>query len=91
MYKVYLVSYDLNQPGQDYPRIIDAIGTFDHCQVLKSQWFVASDKTYKEIFDYLIQFVDSTDQLLVTELPQNSEGRISPEAISWLNAHDVPN
>lgn len=82
---VYLVSYDLNKPEQDYQRLIDAIcGYTSSCRVLKSQWLILTNETAKQISDHLTAFIDSNDELFVCELNQNCEGRLNLEVIKWL-------
>lgn len=65
----YLITYDLNKPGQDYQKLFDAIkklGIWWHC--LDSNWIVKSNQTSVQICDYLKSFIDSNDKLLVVRL-----------------------
>ena len=67
--KTYLVGYDLNKPGKDYKTLIEAIetyGTWWHH--LDSTWIIKTDSTAAKIRDYLKQYVDSSDELLVVRL-----------------------
>ena len=64
----YLVSYDLNKEGKDYADLIAAIKRLNCGKVLFSEWLVATDSTAEQVFDYLRQFTDSNDGLLVVEL-----------------------
>lgn len=69
MMKVYLIGYDLRKTGQDYETLttkIQGLGSWWHC--LDSTWLVKSNKTAIEIRDYLRQFVDSNDVLLVAQI-----------------------
>ena len=85
---IYLVSYDLNQPGQDYPNVIKAIKTYEHhCQILKSQWLVCSHKMAEDIYNHLRKHIDDTDRLLVCEFTMNAEGWLSSRATDWLKEH----
>ena len=81
---VYLVSYDLNEPGQDYPAITKAIESYcknnEHfCKVLKSQWFIYSGKTAEQIFNHLSRFIDENDELFVCELNANCFGKFNEQ------------
>ena len=93
---VYLVSYDLNKPEQDYPALIRAIETYNannehFCKVLKSQWFLYSNKTAKQIFNHLSRFIDEDDELFVCELNGNCFGKFNaPRPAKWVdNLHRV--
>lgn len=62
----YLITYDLNRPGQNYDKLYEAIkklGTWWHC--LDSTWLVISSKSAKEIRVYLKSYFDFNDSLLV--------------------------
>lgn len=65
----YVIGYDLNQPGQDYEELYEQIksyGTWLHH--LDSTWFVKTNHTSAQIRNYLQQFIDDNDKLLVAEL-----------------------
>ncbi|MBQ6976344.1 MAG: hypothetical protein IJQ16_07310 [Selenomonadaceae bacterium] len=75
---VYLVSYDLNAPEQDYPKIIKAIETYDlHCRILKSQWLIFSNRSAEQIFNHLSRFIDEDDELFVCEVTRNCCGKFN--------------
>lgn len=66
---VYLISYDLDKPGQDYTDLIKAIEQIGGVKTLFSEWFVVTQTmNAKTIFDRLSPFVDSNDRLLVLGL-----------------------
>lgn len=66
----FLIGYDLNKPGQDYPGLFEAIknlgSTWWHC--LDSTWIVNSAKSTVEIRNVLASRIDGNDKLLVVEL-----------------------
>jgi len=65
----YLISYDLNMPGQDYEKLYEAIkdlGTWWHH--LDSTWIIKYNGTAKDIRDTLKPHLDSNDDLLVVKL-----------------------
>lgn len=84
--KTYLITYDLNKPGQNYAdlyEIIKSLGKLWHC--LDSNWIVKSDSTAAQIRDYLKSSIDSSDSLLVVRL--NGEGAwtgFKDDCSTWL-------
>lgn len=63
----YLICYDLNRPGKDYPKLIDkikAIGS-NWWHYLDSTWIVRSEMTATAIRDALKPYIDANDELLV--------------------------
>jgi hypothetical protein len=66
--KKYLISYDLDKPGQDYTDLIAALRKAGAIKVLYSQWGLETTSTAVQIRDYLRKFIDGNDRLLVVEL-----------------------
>ena len=64
----YLISYDLDKPGQDYTDLIDAIKKLGDHKVLFSEWLVKCNYSASQIHDYLRKFMDGNDRLLVVGL-----------------------
>lgn len=66
----YLIGYDLNRPGQNYPELIEAIKNIGtnwwHC--LDSTWIVKHPGSAETIRDALKPHIDSNDELLVVLL-----------------------
>lgn len=61
-----MVGYDLNQPGQDYDKLIDylkSFGTYWHH--LDSTWFLKTTMTAVQLRDELKVYVDKSDELLI--------------------------
>jgi hypothetical protein len=86
---VYLVSYDLNRPGQNYASIIGEIkklGPF--IPVLKSAWLVDTSRTAIQIQDALYPVIDVTDRLFITRVP-GWGGWIEKTVIAWLQARGL--
>lgn len=65
----FIISYDLNRPGQNYSVLhekIKSLGTWCHC--LESTWVVAHPGPAVTIRDALIKVMDSSDALFVAKL-----------------------
>ena len=62
----YIISYDLCQPDRDYNTLYKVLKTFPAWgRLTESTWAVVSPKNCVEIRDYLMQFVDNNDRLIV--------------------------
>lgn len=87
---LYMVSYDLMTPGQNYKKLDDRIKAAGGQEVLRSQWLVSSPGTANAVWAELSRSVDNNDRLLVTELTKDAEWRrgalmISDDAMrAWL-------
>lgn len=85
----YIVTYDLNQHGQNYNCIIkklEAYGTHWHIQ--GSVWIVVSNQSAAQIRDNLNSCLDSNDELFVGKLSGEAAWIGYNEKISkWLKDH----
>lgn len=63
----YLITYDLNEPGQDYQELYDAIETLDSnaLRIADSVWVIDHSGSAKEIRNFLRQSIDDDDRLIV--------------------------
>lgn len=66
---LYLISYDLNRPEQNYPELITALRNLGAQRALYSQWAVQRTGTTPQgLRDYVWQFMDANDRLLVADM-----------------------
>ncbi|SFN15787.1 hypothetical protein SAMN05421594_1437 [Chryseobacterium oleae] len=84
-----LITYDLIKHGQDYPNLIENIIKIAppqmiwHC--LESVWIVRCNSTAEEVRNFLEQFIDENDKLLVIELTGTSAWKgFDGECKDWL-------
>jgi len=65
---LYLISYDLDKPGQNYQQLINRLTQLGAKRVLYSQWLVTSAANAEAIRNDLLRFMDNNDRILVSEL-----------------------
>lgn len=65
---VYVVGYDLRDPGRNYQPLYNALERAGARRVLLSDWLLRSGQTAVQIRDALLQFIDSNDRLFVNLL-----------------------
>ena len=85
---LYVISYDLNKPGQNYSGLFKAIknlGSWWH--YLDSTWLVDSSLTATKISDILNTKIDKNDSLLIFRLGKDKNGWLSSKAWTWINQH----
>ncbi|WP_122587130.1 SinR family protein [Pseudomonas viridiflava] len=87
---VCLISYDLMTPGKDYSKIIPKIKAAypDWWKCLDSTWMVKTDSTPQQVANYLLQFIDGNDLLIVVPIKVGGGGvwttSFSKECQDWL-------
>jgi hypothetical protein len=83
----YIISYDLNQPGQNYSNLYDAIKAqgSSHWRMLDSTWIVVSAKSAVQIRDNLIVHLDDNDKILVLKSGiEAAWGGFNDKGSKWL-------
>lgn len=77
---VYIVSYDLKEPGQRYSELVSAITSYRKWARLgQSAYLIVSVESAVELRDKFKQFLDSNDKLYV--------GIVNPPA-AWVGMSD---
>lgn len=84
-----IVSYDLNNPGQDYSKVIEkikALGTW--AKIHKSVWYVKSTLTAAQAVDAIWPVMDRNDSLFIVDATNNSAAwqNLSTEVSDFLKA-----
>lgn len=70
---VYLVSYDLRQPGQNYQALHAELRSVDSVRVLESLWLLDVPQTAVQVRDAVASYVDRNDGVLVAEIMPGSD------------------
>ena len=91
---VYAISYDLQEPGQDYDDVHSAIEelgpSFD---ALESTWFVdVTNMSAGEVRDEITDAADGNDGIVVTEVSSSGIGKwaytgIDGDLGDWFSEH----
>jgi hypothetical protein len=65
----FMVGYDLNSPGQNYDKLIEALKGYPNWwHHLDSTWFIKSSDSAVTIRDALVKHIDTGDELLVVKV-----------------------
>lgn len=84
---VKLISYDLNQPGQNYQSLTREIKKLGDCvKPLESLWLVDTPLSADQIYQKLNSFVDNSDRILIIAVSSDYQGYLSREIWDWMNS-----
>jgi hypothetical protein len=88
---VFLVSYDLNRPGQDYTDLWTQLRAFPHNHAMASGWLLDVNGTGELLFQALVPFIDDNDVLFINPIPSTNfwSGRVRPDTLQWLRARGL--
>jgi len=83
---VYLISYDLVNPGQRYKKVHEEIQSLGHwAKPLESTWFVDTTLNASQISERVLKHMDANDYLLVIAVKRDYQGYLKKEIWEWLN------
>ncbi len=61
----YIVSYDLDRPGQDYTNLINLLNHLGALHLQESVWIVESNLTATALGNNLLSVMDRNDEIFV--------------------------
>jgi hypothetical protein len=82
---IYLVTYDLRKPGQNYDALYDALKSYPYCHDLESVWFIQSNRNSGDIRDHLKGFIDANDRLFVSRVDYWASWNVP--CAEWIKSH----
>lgn len=66
MMSCFIISYDLCAPHRDYNLLYNAIKSYGTWgRLTESTWAIVADSTSEQIRNFLMQFIDGNDRLVV--------------------------
>ncbi len=82
---VYVVSYDLCKPGQDYKGLFDELqASPSWWHYLESTWLIATSESASELYNRLRGHLDGGDRLLIIQAGTDMQGWLPKEAWEWI-------
>lgn len=86
---VFFITYDLNDPGQNYDKVIEAIkkaSTGNWCSYWKSSYLIKSNyQTADAVSNLITPHLDKNDRLLVIEVKNNKQGWLTKKQWDYIN------
>lgn len=85
---VYLVTYDLHQPGTNYADVLEQIKKSPGwCQLSESSYAISTSETVGAAYKRIHAKVDDNDTLYVINLRKPYSGRGPKKVNDWLDQH----
>ncbi len=88
------VTYKLGLGAKrEYADLLAAFGIFgDRCHALEAVWFLSTPWSAHRVYEYLRQFMDPQDSLMVEEMPALAgwSGWVDQRVRDWLTEHLGP-
>lgn len=92
MSKPYIISYDLDEPGQEYEQVKKIIESFGgaYIKIQESVWLVRTSLSPEDMCTQLQQAMDKNDSLFICELINNYQGLASKETWTFIRENIFP-
>ena len=85
---IYMISYDLTRPGQDYKDVRDTIESLGAwCHYLESNYLVKTSLSITDVNDKITKYLDGSDRLLVCEIVKPISGWLTKKQWDWINSN----
>lgn len=85
---VYLISYDLRNPGRNYEPLWGRLRDWKAQRVLESLWLLQTASSASVIRDDLKAYIDLNDLLFVAKLNgETAWTSLLPSGADWLRTH----
>ena len=85
---VYLITYDLNSPGQKHSKVLEKIKSYGtYCPLSESSYAIVTNSSAKAVYDAFEPLIDENDRLLVIPMHQPYYGFHRKDVIDWLSKH----
>ena len=83
---VFLITYDLNVPTQDYAGLYEVLEAFDNWwHYLDSTWLICSTSSIDEVDEKVRSAMDSSDSLLIIDVTgRRVRGWLEQDAWDWI-------
>jgi hypothetical protein len=86
--RAYVVTYDLNKPGQNYVRLFDELKKSPAWwHRLDSTWIISTSETAEQVWNRLKDKIDQSDNLLVIKVCADYAGWLPKDAWDWIRQH----
>ena len=83
---LYIISYDLNKPKQNYSELYKILQKYTWWHYLDSTWIIESDKSADYLFGQISPHIDENDSLLIFKLDKDRSGWLPSKAWDWIRA-----
>ena len=86
--RAYIVSYDLNKPGQNYENLYEELKKSPRWwHFWDATWIIATSESPKQIWSRMKPHTDSSDNVLIIRACADYSGFLPKKAWEWIAAN----
>lgn len=84
---VYLVTYDLHNPGYNYDEILKEIRSGDWAMLSESSYAISTSETVWQAYERIHAKADESDTMYIVTLTAPWTGRGPKDVNDWMDSH----
>ncbi|EMC9925301.1 hypothetical protein VPH80_004579 [Vibrio parahaemolyticus] len=81
---VLLITYDLNSPGQNHSKLLDAIKEYPWARLSESSYAIKTVESPSTVFNTLKPHIDNNDNLYIVTMTKPYSGYGPQDVNDWL-------
>lgn len=85
---IFMISYDLNKPGQNYSKVRETIESFEAwCHYLESTYLIKTYSSIETVNEAISKHLDGSDRVIVCKVDKPIQGWLTDEQWKWINTN----
>lgn len=85
---IFMISYDLNKPGQDYAELWKALEGFGAwCHYLDSTYLIKTSSNIYDVEKALSAYLDESDRMIICQIVKPIRGWLTNKEWEWINTN----
>ena len=85
---IFMISYDLNKPGQNYSKVRETIESFGAwCHYLESTYLIKTYSSIETVTHAISRHLDGSDRVIVCKVNKPIHGWLSDKQWQWINTN----
>lgn len=81
---IYLITYDLNSPGQNHAKVLEKVKQFEWAKLSESSYAVKTNNSAAQIYSLFSSLLDKNDNFYIIHLTKDFSGQGPNDVNEWL-------
>ena len=83
---IYMISYDLNVPGNNREDVIKSIESFGSwCKCATTTYLIKTELQINDVEAVVTKYLDNTDAIIICQVSGNIKGRLHQKEWDWIH------
>ena len=83
---IYMVSYDLNSPGNNRKEVIESLESFGcWCKCATTTSLIKTQLVISDVEEIVMRHLDETDSMIICQVSGNIKGKLHQKEWDWIH------